>query len=154
MNAEAIRKNALRLVHKYKTRDPFLICEKLNITVLHEPLPDNIRGIYSRVLRRPYITINCRIDAYWQRFICAHELGHHRLKHPLNGMHHIDRDIFRIDKYEFQANLFAALLLFEEKYGFCLTDSSWFRDLLHEATKYKDSRRLAHFVFEAMEEYI
>lgn len=154
MDTEAIRETVLRLVRKCKTRDPFRICEKLNIAVWSKPLPENVRGIYSKTLRRPYILINSIIDVHWQRFICAHELGHDRLKHSLNGFH-VDRsDIVRNDKYEWQANLFAVFLLLDEQFGIHVANSAWFRDILHEATIYRDSRRLAHVICEAMEEYI
>ncbi len=116
-------------------------------------MSEHVRGIFTKASRSRYIIINSEISAFWQRFICAHELGHDRLKHSINGFH-VDRsDVIRNDKFEREANLFASLLLCGDR-GPHIMNVSWFRDLLHEATKYKDSQRLAQIICEITEEYI
>lgn len=70
--------------------------------------------MYIRALRRRYIVINAEIHWQWQRFVCAHELGHDRLHRNIRGCHIDDIDSIRSGKMEFEANTFAAYLLLGE----------------------------------------
>lgn len=99
------------LVHRYRTNDPYELCDYLGIRVWKKPLPASVRGMYIRALRRRYIVINAEIHWQWQRFVCAHELGHDRLHRDIHGCHIDDIDTIRSGKMEFEANTFAAYLL-------------------------------------------
>jgi Zn-dependent peptidase ImmA (M78 family) len=100
-----------KLTRKYKTNCPFAIAEHLNINIWFRDLGSSTRGMYMRKLRRRYIVIHENLDEYWQRFVCAHELGHDRL-HPGFSRFWLDEhSYFNAGKYERQASRFAVLLL-------------------------------------------
>lgn len=106
------------LVRRHKTNNPFKLAERMNINVWHLDLPESVRGYYLRTLRRRYIAINCNLSYEWQRFVCAHEIGHDRL-HKGIGRYFIDQHtLFRPGTFERQANEFAVSLLLhgEDRY--------------------------------------
>lgn len=99
------------LIRKYKTNCPFTLAEHLNITVWFRDLGKSTRGMYYRKLHRRYIVIHQDLDEPWQRFVCAHELGHDRL-HPGFSRFWLDEhSFFNAGKFERQANKFAVRLL-------------------------------------------
>ncbi|GKS14736.1 ImmA/IrrE family metallo-endopeptidase [Paenibacillus chitinolyticus] len=101
----------LGLMKKYKTNCPFRLAEELHIEVWYEDLGETTRGMYHKKLRRKYIVIHSRLSKYWQRVICAHELGH-ALMHPGISRFWMDEQtFFAAGKYERQANQFAVKLL-------------------------------------------
>lgn len=100
-----------RLIRKYRTNCPFELAKFLGITVWVRDLGKGTRGLYIRVLRRKYIVIHEELDDHWQRFVCAHELGHDRL-HPGFSRFWLDeRSFYNAGKFERQANKFAIRLL-------------------------------------------
>ena len=105
-----IKKTALRLVRKYKTRCPFQISERKNIPVIKEPL-GTIFGYTHTYKRIPIIHINIDLDRPMQRFVCAHELGHVVLHPNVNTPFMRAHTLFSIDKIEKEANTFAVELL-------------------------------------------
>ncbi|MBB6670240.1 ImmA/IrrE family metallo-endopeptidase [Cohnella nanjingensis] len=96
---------------RFKTNDPFSISKGLNIQVKFERLGNGTRGFYVRMLRRRFIVIDSDLSADWQRFVCAHELGHDRLHPGINRFFLDEQTLFNAGKYERQANKFAASLL-------------------------------------------
>lgn len=101
----------LGLTRKFKTNDPFLIAKGLNINIRYARFEDGTRGLYYRVLRRRFIVIHEGLDEHWQRFICAHELGHDRLHPGLSRFWLDEQSLRNAGKYERQANKFAVRLL-------------------------------------------
>lgn len=101
-----------RLIKKYKTRCPYTIADMSNIHIRYEDLPEGIMGIAIKALRRRYIILSNNNDLHIDRFVCAHELGHHNL-HPGYSYKFITNSLFVIDKYEKQANEFAIRLLLD-----------------------------------------
>lgn len=100
-----------KLMRRFKTNDPFIIAQGLNIHIRYADLGSSTRGIYYRKLRRRCIFIHDGLDEPWQRFVCAHELGHDRL-HPGFSRFWLDeQSFFHVGKYERQANKFAVRLL-------------------------------------------
>lgn len=119
------KETANSLAAKYGTRDPFRLCEALNIIVLFEPL-GTVRGYYSKSHRFKVIHINQDLPEQKQLFTCAHELGH-ALMHP-NACTPFLREhtLFSVDKLEVEANRFATCLcyppnLLAEEYEGCTT---------------------------------
>lgn len=119
------KETANSLAAKYGTRDPFRLCEALNIIVLFEPL-GTVRGYYSKSHRFKVIHINQNLPEQKQLFTCAHELGH-ALMHP-NACTPFLREhtLFSVDKLEVEANRFATCLcyppnLLAEEYEGCTT---------------------------------
>jgi Zn-dependent peptidase ImmA (M78 family) len=100
-----------KLIQRFGTNDPFIISSGLNIHIRFADLGTDTKGLYFRKLRRRCIFIHERLDEYWQRFVCAHELAHDRL-HPGFSRFWIDEhSFFNAGKYERQANKFAVRLL-------------------------------------------
>ncbi|GIP38339.1 ImmA/IrrE family metallo-endopeptidase [Paenibacillus sp. J31TS4] len=100
-----------QLIKRFKTNDPFTIARGLNILIRYADFEDGTRGLYYRVLRRRFIVLHSGLDEHWQRFVCAHELGHDRL-HPGYSRFWLDENsLSNPGKYERQANRFAIQLL-------------------------------------------
>jgi Zn-dependent peptidase ImmA (M78 family) len=107
-----IKRRVRNLVRKYKTNCPFEIASYLNINVRFRSLPESIRGFYFRARRRRFIVINDDLSYEWQRFVCAHEIGHDRLHRGFLGYYFIEQHtLFNPGKFERQANLFAVQLM-------------------------------------------
>lgn len=47
-----IKLRVKNLVNKYQTADPFALAKELDVNILYVPLPEKIRGILVRVLRK------------------------------------------------------------------------------------------------------
>lgn len=105
-----------KLVRKFSTNDPFRIAEGMNIEVWFRDLGDNTRGFYYRKLRRRYIAIHEGLDRAWQRFVCAHELGHDRIHPGISRFFLDEHSFFSAGKLERQANKFALRLLTAGEY--------------------------------------
>lgn len=101
----------LKLIHRFKTNNPFLIAKGLNIHIRYANFEDGTRGLYYRILRRRFIVIHDQLDENWQRFVCAHELGHDRLHPGLSRFWLDEQSFFNAGKFERQANKFAVRLL-------------------------------------------
>jgi Zn-dependent peptidase ImmA (M78 family) len=127
-----------RLTRKHQTNDPFIIARNINIHIRFTELDDGTRGFYYKKLRRRFIVIHEGLDEYWQRFVCAHELGHDRLHPGFSGFWLDKHTFFNPGKYERQANRFAVRLLTagdQLEYGETLEE--FFRrnnipDIMHE----------------------
>ena len=97
------------LVFKYKTSNPFELCEKLGLTVKYVSYGKGF--IFNSCL----IQINNKKYTKASTYvICAHELGHAVL-HNGDSVNYFDESntLEKIEK-DRQANLFAAYLLFED----------------------------------------
>ncbi len=107
-----IERRVKNLIKKHKTNCPFELAECLNINVWYSEFGDGCRGFYLKTLRRRYIAINSALSEEWQKFVCAHELGHDRLHSGYMGYYFIEQHtLFNPGKFERQANLFAMNLL-------------------------------------------
>lgn len=102
---------AARLVHQYQTNCPFEIAEALGIHIRYMDLGKSTKGLYYTKLRRRFIVINHGLSPQWQRFVCAHELGHDRLHKGLSRFFLEEHSYFWPGKMERQANSFAITLL-------------------------------------------
>ncbi len=100
-----------KLVRRFKTNDPFVIAQGLNILIRYAEFEDGTRGLYYRKLRRRFIVIHNGLDEHWQRVVCAHELGHDRLHPGLSRFFLDEQTFFNAGKFETQANTFALKLL-------------------------------------------
>jgi Zn-dependent peptidase ImmA (M78 family) len=101
----------LKLVNRFKTNDPYIIAEGLNIHVRQADLGVGTRGIYYRKLRRRFIVLHDGLSEEWKRFVCAHELGHDRMHPGFSQFWLEEHSLFNVGKYERQANKFAVRLL-------------------------------------------
>ena len=105
-----IKKIVEELVDKYKTRNPYEIAEELGILVQKNPL-GGIRGYYLLYSGIKCICINSEIkDIHTEYTVMAHELGH-SVMHEEERCMFFENTFYDKNKYEVQANRFAAELL-------------------------------------------
>jgi len=105
-----------KIIKKYKTRNPFEIAEAMNIEVLYCDL-GKLKGFYKKDGHNRFIVINENLNEPLQKIVCAHELGHDQLHRHLAKNSYI-KEFMLYDmksKPEYEANLFAAELLFSAK---------------------------------------
>ena len=119
---EYIHKAALRLVKRCGTRNPFIIADEIGIKIFYRNDFVKLKGMYKVIERNRFIFINANLDEYEQRIICAHELGHDALHRTL-ATYGILQEIMLCDmsaKPEYEANVFAADILLDDKEVFAL----------------------------------
>ena len=74
-----IEKEVNKLVKKYKTRDPYEICDALGIKIRLMDLGADLKAYYLYAVRIRNIVVNTRASEPIRRILVAHELGHDRL---------------------------------------------------------------------------
>lgn len=105
-----IREHVKNLVNKYNTNNPLELCHYLNIDICHKELIDT-RGFYMSPLGFPIITLDINLNHLTEKFVCAHELGHHLFDDGLNKTF-LDTHTYMIkDRFENRADTFASQLL-------------------------------------------
>ncbi len=113
---EYIIKQAALLVNRFDSRDPEQIAGELGICIKRADI-GSLRGMYTVLLGKPFIIISQSLDQMQSRQIIAHELGHHQL-HPHFAGENILQETMLYDmasQPEYEANLFAAHLLIDDK---------------------------------------
>ena len=70
-----IKLRVKNLIEKYNTKNPYILCKKMNIDVRFRDLGE-IRGYFKKVLGNKYIVINENLDEYSRKVVLTHELGH------------------------------------------------------------------------------
>ena len=108
-----IKSLAVSLAKKHGTRDPFRLCKALGYIVIFTPL-EGIRGFYQHVKRCHIIYIDNQLDEEEAAFVCAHELGHSFLHRGLNRIFMDKHTHMTTSRYEWEADKFAADLLFDD----------------------------------------
>lgn len=105
----------LGLIEIYDTRDPFELCHCLEIVLLKHDLGDELLGFFQRSRNGTEILhINNKLNYYTQRYICCHELGHAILQPELTLSFFINHPLQIKNKFEIQADKFAAELLLQD----------------------------------------
>ena len=90
------------LIEKYRTKNPFKICERAGIEVIFQDLGE-IKGFHVRNAGVSLIII----------IVLLHELGHAVLKHPTKDISFMKDNFFGFsNQLENEANLFLAEFLF------------------------------------------
>ena len=108
-----IKEEVNELKRRYGTRDPFLLCEKLGIWFYVVPL-GNTMGHYTYAKRKKVFFINEDLNRVEKYFSCAHELGHVILHGKSNVYFNSTKTYLVQNKFENQADLFAAELLLDD----------------------------------------
>jgi Zn-dependent peptidase ImmA (M78 family) len=103
----------LDLVKKYGTNSPYEIAERINITILKEPLGSTL-GYHNTYKRIQFIHLNGGLSESMRRFVCAHELGHAVLHPKINTPFLRKNTLFSVNRFEKEANQFAIELLLTE----------------------------------------
>lgn len=108
-----ISKKVDRLVHKYRTRNPFEIIKNMNVILIFYPL-EGVKGFYQYFQRNNIIYIDERLSDKEKLFVCAHELGHMILHKNANAIFMDSRTNLNTTKYELEADRFAINLLISD----------------------------------------
>lgn len=116
MRAKEIKNLAEDLRENYNTRNPFELADKFGIKVLiSKVLPADKKAYTIKSDNYPtIIIINGRYEYKSQMVLCAHELGHALLhSDAVNNFAVTSKNAFK--NVEYEANLFAVSLLFDEE---------------------------------------
>lgn len=110
--SDYIKEIADYLVNRYKTRNPFIMAEAMNIKLKFFDL-GILNGFYMCKLRHRVIGINSCIPHNVQLLCCAHEIGHDQLHRDMARSMKCMQDInlFSSSRLEYQANLLAAHII-------------------------------------------
>lgn len=108
---EKISKTIENLIKRYGTRDPKQLCDILNISILRADLPSSTNGFFFSLSGKKAIVINQALSPTAEKYCLAHELGHALLHEQLNWAFLSQNTHFITERYERQADLFAAYLL-------------------------------------------
>lgn len=107
-----IKETVIDLIEAYGTNDPFELCKELNIKIMKTDLGNEIKGFFQKISDQcRIIHINSYLTNYEERYICAHELGHAIMHSEISISFFIDNPLQVKNKYELQADKFAAELL-------------------------------------------
>lgn len=106
-----IKLKVKNLVNKYQTADPFALAKELDVNILYVPLPEKIRGILVRVLRKKTILLNDKLNYEAQKIVICHELGHVRMHWHAGYFFQHEGIYYSPARYECEANEFAIHLL-------------------------------------------
>ena len=111
MDHKKLKNYIARLTKRYGTTDPFSLAKELNIVVLNVPLGE-LQGFYMYLKKHKTVFLNSNIeDLNLRRVILAHEIGHALLHTKINCYFMRKNTLLNTNKYELQANCFAAELL-------------------------------------------
>lgn len=108
-----VKRVVMNLKRKYKTNCPYELAEYLDIVLVIEPLGKPL-GMYNYINKNKVIWINSSMNEEERRYVLAHEIGHAVL-HPKSSCFFSSVKNINISKKEYEANLFAAELLINEK---------------------------------------
>lgn len=116
-NIEFIHNKVDRIIKKHGSRDPFDICQNMNICIHYKDLGTALKAYYFYQSRIKNIVINSRSGMIVRRVLCAHELGHAVLHGELATMRGFpELELFDMTiPTEYEANLFAAELIISDE---------------------------------------
>ncbi|CUO18922.1 Metallopeptidase immA [[Eubacterium] contortum] len=99
-----------KIVSKYNTRDPYELCDYMNVLLQIGDLGSAL-GCYLLIKRQKCIILNERIlRTPLEKVVLSHELGHSNM-HWKNDCYFYGSTLFSKSKEENEANSFAAELL-------------------------------------------
>lgn len=112
-----IKDTIQKLLEKYETNEPDELCDHLGIHITYEFLGEqDLLGYYINSGEYKFIVVHDGLDYYDRRVVIAHELGH-ALLHPELNTSFLKYNTFQsLEKYENQANAFAAHLLLPDDF--------------------------------------
>ena len=111
MRLNNIPLRARNLIRRHGTTDPYRIARELGFDVMLLPLPNEINGLWRRILRRKYIVINDALEEWQQTAVLCHELGHYLMHRGYTSYAMAGRTFFSKTRYENEANRFAAAMM-------------------------------------------
>ncbi|MDR0946368.1 MAG: ImmA/IrrE family metallo-endopeptidase [Ruminococcus sp.] len=120
LSIDLISNKASALIRRTGTRDPFIIAKQCGVAVRYKDLGKLIKAYYFCQSRIRNIVINRGIDENSAKVYAAHELGHDMLHRKLlaggSAFEHGHLPFSpSINPLEYEANIFAAEILIDEK---------------------------------------
>lgn len=110
-----IKKKVYDLVSKHKTHDPFELAAALGVIVIKNKPLGGSKGYYKLINRRKVIFIDCNLEEWEKRVVCAHELAHAIFHPKVNCCFLQNYTLLSVNKIEIQANKFCAYLLLTDE---------------------------------------
>ncbi|MDP9728946.1 ImmA/IrrE family metallo-endopeptidase [Alicyclobacillus tolerans] len=123
--AQRIGQAVENVIQTYQETEPKALTEKMGIVLKREPLPEGVQGLTATLLGYPYIVVQAALPKQKERYVLAHELGHHVL-HPCANYYFLRQTYAWTDKLEFESDLFATFLLARHSFA------SWTFQSLHQ----------------------
>ncbi len=138
-----IKALANRLARYHGTRDPFQLASALDFIIIDTPL-DGIRGYYQYIHRCHIVYLDNRLSEEERTWVCAHELGHHFLHRNLNRIFMDKHTLMITNRYERDADRFAADLLYSDDFlqdyiGYSYTTVAESLGLSYDVAEYRMS---------------
>jgi len=114
--SDFIYKEARRITHMCRTRNPMKIARELDIHVDLNYGFDSLKGMYLAIKRSRFIILNGKLSDRDLKTICAHEIGHDRFHRHLAKSSALQEFMLYDMKQrpEYEANIFAAELLIDD----------------------------------------
>lgn len=110
-----IEERVRTLTEQYGCADPVRLCELMGITMLSLDLPDSVNGFTVTMEGNKFIVLNQSLDYNCRKITVAHELGHIILHGCTNTVRLSTNTSFCINRYEKEADCFAAHLLLRDE---------------------------------------
>lgn len=79
-----IRKIANKIYKRYKTANPFELCDILGVYIDYYDMPTSFLGYQLKIYKTSNVTLNLKNDSFINQYTLCHELGHHVLRHDIN----------------------------------------------------------------------
>lgn len=108
-----IKGEVINLINKYQTQNVYELCDYLDINIKRDPL-GSTKGYFLNVDGDFFITLNSDLEDWETPVVLAHELGHALLHRETNICFLKSYTYSVTNKYENEANEFAAHLLISD----------------------------------------
>lgn len=104
------------LMNRYRTRNPFELCNCLHIRISYKNLGTDVRAYFFCQSRIKNVVLSADESEEMRRILCAHELGHAILHEKIARKHGFaETGLFNCTSVtEDEANIFAAELLIDD----------------------------------------
>ena len=110
-----IKNKVSDITNKFGTSDVYELCDYLNIFVKRDILGENIKGATFKYNGSKFIILNNKLDEYEEKVVLAHEIGHSVMHEEFNVYGLMKYTYMNTNKFENEANEFAAHLLIPDK---------------------------------------
>lgn len=71
-----IRKIANEIYKRYKTTNPFELCDILGVYIDYYDMPTSFLGYQLKIYKTSNVTLNLKNDSFINQYTLCHELGH------------------------------------------------------------------------------
>ncbi|MEY8416712.1 ImmA/IrrE family metallo-endopeptidase [Tissierella praeacuta] len=112
------------LIEVYGTRDIYKLLELLEVSLIRKEFKTKIKGRFLRnIFDDEFIFVSNKLSEKEEKIVISHELGHLILHTDLSTSYYTENHLLIKNKYEIEANKFAAELLIPDDIDFSIYDS-------------------------------